>query len=196
MKKHISDMWGEKAGLWLLFAGIIFSVWFGVSALPLKAQASAGTFYESEELLVDLEEMFADVKQQLKEAFENVDQETAMAMFDFVKEKIADGSLETEEGLSEAIEEGESRFGITVDKETARQVVETMEKLEDMGFSVEELLEKAKDLYEKYGAEFVEHANEAITEAVEDAAEDAISNFFSNLWEGAKNFFQSLINSF
>lgn len=196
MNKHMSDMCGKKSGLWLLLAGIVFSICFSVYVPSIKVQATNGTSYESEELLVDLEEMFAGVKQQLKDAFEKVDRETAIEMFDFVKEKIADGSLKTDEGLSKAIEEGESRFGIIVDKETARQVVETMERLEDMGFSVEELVEKAKGLYEKYGAEFIEHANEAITEAVEEAAENAISNFFENLWEGAKNFFQSLISSF
>lgn len=159
-------------------------------------QASAIEVQAAEDTEVDLAEMFSGVKEQMEEALEQMDTQTAEEIFDFVKEKISDGSLKTEEGLEKAIEEGEEKFDVTIDKATAQTVVDTMEKLEAMGFSGEELVEKAKGLYEQHGADFVDHANEAITEAVEDAVTDAVSGFFENLWKDTKNFFSNLIKGF
>ncbi len=167
-----------------------------ILVLGIVLPSEAGTAFASEESQVDLTEMFSGVKEQIEEALEKIDAETAEEIFDFVKDKISDGSLKTEEGLKKAIEDGEEKFGVNIDEATAQKVVDTMERLEEMGFSTEELVEKAKGLYEKYGAEFIDHANEAIAEAVEEAVKDAATGFFENLWEGAKNFFQNLFNGF
>lgn len=190
MKKYAFCGW-KKKGILLVLLVLAVSVF---PMMPVKAakMESATEILTGSIDAVNLEEMFSEVKDKLKEAFEKIDKETALKMFDFVKEKLADGSLETESGLEEAIAEGETLFGVTVDKEAAKQVVETMEKLEAMGFSGEEVVEKAKRLYEEYGAEFVDHANEAITEVVESAVEDAVNSFFENLWEGAQDFFRNL----
>lgn len=147
-----------------------------------------------EKASVDITEMLGETGNKLKAAFSEIDSETAMELFDFVQEKLSDGSLETKEGLSGALEEGKEKFGITIDEEAAGKVVETMEKLEDMGFSGEYVVEKAKGLYEEYGADFVDHANEVVKGAVEQAVKDAVTTFFQNLWEAIKNFFQNLFS--
>lgn len=162
---------------------------FMVVTLPVSAaESSAG-----EEL--DVEELFSDVEEKVSEALADIDKEKAGEIFDFIKEKVADGSLESEEGIQAAIAEGEAKFGVTIDESTAQQVVNVMEKLEDMGFSGEEIVNKAKNLYDTYGADFLEHANEAFTEVVEEAVENAVTSFFGNLWENIKtsvgNLFQS-----
>lgn len=144
----------------------------------------------------DLSGIMDQVKDQLSEAFENVDEETANEWFSFVKEKVTEGGLNTQEGLSQAIEEGEERFGITVDEADARQIVETMEKLEDMGFSAEYVIEKAESLYQEYGAEFVDHADEVVSGAVKNAVSNAIASFFQSIWEAIKSFFENLFSGF
>lgn len=192
MKRMISIGVGKKSGRFQ--KGIIALVF--LLALWIFLPSEAGTAFAAEESQVDLTEMFSGVKEQIEEALEKIDTETAEEIFDFIKEKISDGSLKTEEGLKKAIEDGEQQFGVNIDEATAQKVVDTMEKLEEMGFSAEELVDKAKGLYEKYGAEFIDHANEAIAEAVEEAVKDAATGFFENLWEGAKNFFQNLFNGF
>lgn len=144
----------------------------------------------------DLSGIMDQVKDQLSEAFENVDEETANEWFSFVKEKVTEGGLNTQEGLSQAIEEGEARFGVTVDEADAKQIVETMEKLEDMGFSAEYVIEKAEGLYQEYGAEFVDHADEVVSGAVKNAVSNAITSFFQSIWEAIKRFFENLFNGF
>lgn len=168
---------------WLIIMVLLLMV--GIFLPAQKVQAS-------EKPAVDLEEMLQDVKEQLKDSLEKIDTEKAEEIFDFVKEKVADGSLKTEKGLENAIREGEEKFGMTVDKGTARQVVDIMEKLEKLGFSGEELVQKAKDLYNTYGADFADHANEAVSDAVKDQVKDSVSGFFKNVWTDTKNFFKNV----
>lgn len=160
-----------------------------------EAAAPEETETDGSGITAEIDRILGEAKGKISGAFEKTDEETAREIFDFVKGKVSDGSLKTEEGLLEAIKEGENKFGVSIDEETARRVVAVMEKLEDMGFSGEDIIEKSKELYEAYGAEFMEHADEVVTEAVEEAVTDAVGSFFRNLWEGIKNFFQNLFKS-
>lgn len=136
------------------------------------------------------------VKEQLDKVFENIDEETAKEIFSFAKEKVAEGNLNTEEGLSKAIEDGEMKFGITVDRANAQKIVDAMEKLEDMGFSGEYIVGKAEELYEEYGADFSAHIEEAVTGAVKNAVSNAAEGFFRGIRESVKSFFGNLFSGF
>ncbi len=139
-----------------------------------------------------------DVTDQVKElfgaVFENIDQEKASGVFAFLKEKIAQGDLTTEEGLSNAVEEGKEKFGVEISAADAKELVETMEKLEGMGFSAEYVLDKTEDLYKEYGEEFVDHVDEVLTTAVKNAVSGAVTAFFENLAGSVKNFFTGLFS--
>lgn len=177
----------KKAAVLLTVCILLF---FGTAEVVSAAEAGN----TEEKASVDIAEMLGEAGDKLKAALSEIDSETAMEMFDFVGEKLADGSLKTKEGLSDALEEGKEKFGITVDEEDAKKVVETMKKLEDMGFSGEYAVERTKELYEEYGADFVDHANEVMKGAVEQAVTDAVTAFFQNLWEAVKKFFINLFS--
>ena len=133
--------------------------------------------------------MFSEVKGSIAGALENADSRQVNEMFDFIKEQMSSGSLDTEEGISAAIAESEERFGVTIDEDSARQVVEVMEKLEDMGFSGEEMIDRAKGLYEEYGNDFMEHMQDEFAQAVENAVSDAADDFWNNLISTVKGMF-------
>lgn len=132
------------------------------------------------------------IKQQLSGIFDDMDQETADQVFDFLKGQAADGNLSSGEGIQKAINEGQEKFGVTIGEADAKALVNTMEKLEDMGFSAEYVVEKAESLYEDYGADFVDHADELIKGAVKNAASNAVNSFWQNLKNSIKNFFANL----
>lgn len=132
------------------------------------------------------------IKQQLSGVFEDMDQETADEVFDFLKDQAADGNLSSGEGIQKAIDEGQEKFGVTIEEADAKALVNTMEKLEDMGFSAEYVVEKAGSLYEEYGAEFVDHADELVKGAVKNAASNAVNSFWQNIKNSIKNFFANL----
>lgn len=132
------------------------------------------------------------LKQQLEEAIENMDEETVGEVISFVKEKAAEGKLDSAENIQSVIEEGEEKFQVKIEKEEAKKLVATMEKLENMGFSVEYIVEKAEDLYEEYGTDFVDHVDEVVTGAVKNAAGNVANSFFQGLKNSVKSFFQKL----
>ena len=164
----------------MMCAGLLTGA-FGMTA---KAQETTGT---------DIGGMLGGVKDKLSEAIAGMDEGTVGEVLNFVKEKVSDGSLKTEDGLTQAIREGEEKFGVTVDRADAQKVVDTMEKLEDLGFSGEYVMEKAKELYDEHGTGFVDHIDEVVAGAVKDAVAGAASGFFSNLWESTKSFLKNLV---
>ena len=176
--KGISIM-KKMMGLLLIGIVVVFvaTLWGKVSF----AAKSDGVF--------QLTAMFSDMEQGVTEALKNADSEQVKEIFDYVKEKMSSGSLGTEEGLSAAIEESRERFGVTIDRDSAKQVVEVMEQLENMGFSGEQMIDRAKGLYEEYGSDFMEHIEEEFTEAVENAVSDAADDFWNNLINTVKGMF-------
>lgn len=176
----------KKQIVWLL--ALVMLLFF---AVPLQAAASEKNSSSSGE---DPEDIVEQIKGQLEEMFEGIDQETASETFSFLKEKLAEGSFATEEGLLDAIEEGKEKFGIEIGREDAQKLVDAMEKLEDMGFSADYLIEKAESLYEEYGSDFIEHADEVVGGAVKNAVSNAVSGFFDNLINSVKNFFTGLFS--
>ena len=182
----------ERHGFNLRMKGriIIFLAVLIIGFVTVSISVSANDSSSEE----DTTDLIEQVKEQLGAVFENVDQETALNTFAFLKEKIAEGDLTTEEGLSNAIEEGKERFGIEISRQDAQKLVDTMEKLEDMGFSAEYVLDKTENLYKVYGAEFVDHVDEVVTGAVKNAVSGAISSFFENLASSVKAFFTGLFS--
>ena len=173
----------KKIFLWMMTLFLSVSIIIDVPYLPVRA---------SEESSIDIDELLGDVGEKLSNALSGMDDETAGEIFEFVKEKVQDGSLKSEDGIKKAISEGEEKFGVDISEADAKRIVETMEKLEDLGFSGEYVIDKAQELYNQYGADFLDHADEVIKGAVQNAVTSAADNFFHNLWESAKNFFKNL----
>ncbi len=163
--------------------GILFALAVGVFMVSMPVRAASAE---------DSEDIFGQVREQLREAFEDVDDKTAEQIFSFVKEKISEDSFDTEEGLSGVIDEAKEKFQVEIDRKDAQQLVATMEKLEDMGFSAEYVIGKSESLYQEYGADFVDHIDEVVTGAVKNAVSTAVSGFFGNLKESVKGFFTGL----
>lgn len=152
-------------------------------AIPARAQASEAN---PDQGIVD------QIKEQLSNAFDNMDEETADQVFDFLKDQAQEGNLNSGTGIQEAIEKGQEKFGVEISEADAKTLVSTMEKLEDMGFSAEYVVEKAGSLYEEYGTEFVDHADELVKGAVKNAASNALGGFWQNLKNSVKSFFSNL----
>ena len=164
---------------------------FGIFFLMLPASVHATEAEPSDKAASDV---LSQIKQQLAAVFEYVDQETAEEVFSFLKEKIQEGSLHSEEGIGKAIEEAKEKFGVEISREDAQNLVDAMDKLEGMGFSAEYVLDKAGNLYKQYGADFVDHVDEVVTGAVKNAASNAVNSFFENLKKSIKDFFGSLFS--
>ena len=110
----------------------------------------------------------------------------------WLKEKTAKGELDSEENIRAAVAEGEEKFGVVLTEEEVQRILDLMDKLEGLGLNSEYLLSQAEKLYNKYGAEMVQHADEAITEAVSSAVADAADGAFQKFKKSVKNFLDGI----
>ena len=131
---------------------------------------------------------------QLADAAQNVSNDEIEELIAYIKEKVANGELETDADVRAAIAEGEQKFGVTLSEEEIEKIVSLMNKLRGMGLNSEYLISQAEKLYNKYGADLVNHADEAISEAVSDAVNGAAKGFFQSVKDSVKEFWNSLFS--
>ena len=131
---------------------------------------------------------------ELAEAAKNVSSEEIEQLIAYIKEKVANGELETDEDIRAAIKEGESKFGVTLAEADIQKILDLMNKLESMGLDSEYLISQAEKLYNKYGADIVNRADEAITEAVNDAVSNAADGFFQSIKDSLTDFWNGLFD--
>lgn len=98
-------------------------------------------------------------------------------------DRVASGEVELsdEDSIRRAIDEGEQEFGLSLTEENKERVVGFMRTLDTMETGAGDFVERAKQMYQKYGTEFVEQANDAINGAVKNAAGNAVRSFFESL---------------
>ncbi|MCL2717429.1 MAG: DUF1002 domain-containing protein [Lachnospiraceae bacterium] len=143
-------------------------------------------------------DFLSEYKDQFKELFSDVDDKTVTEAFDFIQDKIAEGSLESESGIENAIKEGKDKFKVSgeLSEQQIKSMVELATTLEDMGFNSERIIGKAKSMYQEYGINFIDHAEELIFDAVKDSIGSAIRNAINEFFRMISDFFKDLINSF
>lgn len=120
----------------------------------------------------------------------------AEAVIKWVIDKASGGDVDLgdEESINRAIDEAEEEFDTTFDEKERGHIVKALQKMDGLGISTDEMLKQAKKLYQKYGEEVVQEANEAINDAVESAVKSATDNFFQNMKKAVSNFFQDLFS--
>ncbi len=126
----------------------------------------------------------------------DIGSDEAEALIAWLKGKIAGGELDigNEDSVRAAIAEGEANFGISLSEEDKRRIIDLLKKLDSLGLNADYLIEQAQSLYEKYGLEIVENANEAINEAVGNAITSAVKGFFEDLAASVSEFFKNLFS--
>jgi len=150
--------------------------------------------------LIDLFPEFSDYQDQFAEFFSDVDEEQMPEVFDFLQEKVADGSLKSESGIKKFIKEGKEKFGDDtgggLSEEHLKNMVELANTLEDMGFSTERIVEQARSMYEERGADFINHIEELVTEAIKESLGTLIRLAVSQFFQTIVDFFKNLLNIF
>lgn len=139
-----------------------------------------------------IESVTNDLGNLLKEA----DSDEIKKLLDFAKQQIEKGNWETEQGIDNAIKEGEKEFGVTLTKEEKEKIKEIIKKVKSLKLAPEFILEQAEKIYEKYGEELTKDAartgNKIIEETKEKIQEEvkkSIKDYFSDMVGKVKGFF-------
>lgn len=120
-------------------------------------------------------------------AMKDADSDDIEALIAFVKAKVAAGQLSSDADIQAAIEEGQEKFGVSLSAEEIAQIVEIMQKINQLGLDPNMLIEQAEDLYSKFGTDFLEHIGDG-----SELAKAAAGNIFSRIGSAIKNFFAGL----
>lgn len=98
-------------------------------------------------------------------------------------DQIAAGEVELsdEDSIRQVIGKGEEKFRITLSEENKVRVIGFMQKLDTIEAGADDFIEQAKQMYESYGIEFVEQANDTINGAFKNAVKDGTKSFFDSM---------------
>lgn len=135
-----------------------------------------------------------DRKLKRREGEERQGEETVIG---WMIDKAAAGEVELsdEDSIRRALEEAEAELAVSLTEDTKDKAVSFLQTLGSIGVETEGFIDQAKEKYQKYSAELVEEANEAINEAVEDAVASTAQNFFDSIRTAVGDFFKSLIST-
>lgn len=150
---------------WILMFTMVVSVFgFGLSAHASTTDNS---------VISELTEL---VKGRSSEEIEDV--------VEFIKEKLAAGDLETDEDIEDAIKEGEDKFQVELTEEEKEKILDVMHRITDLGLDPEKLLDRAKEMYTKFGDELVDNAETTVKETVK----NSVVGYFSDFGKRIKEF--------
>lgn len=160
-------------------------------------ETMSGETVSNETLDTAMNELIAtgEIAQQISEidasgALSEEDAKKIEQLIAFVKAKVAAGELENDEDVKKAIEEGEAKFGVTLDPSEEAKIVEVMQKIRALGLDPNMLIGQAEDMYKEFGTDFLKHMT--AEEVGKRVAGSAVKSFFSNIGTSIKNFFSGL----
>ncbi|MCR5282640.1 MAG: DUF1002 domain-containing protein [Lachnospiraceae bacterium] len=122
------------------------------------------------------------------------DAEKVEQLIAFVKAKVAAGELETDADVEQAIAEGEEKFGIMLDDTEVKKIVEVMDKIRELGIDPNLLVSQAEDLYQKFGADFINHVTDPDVEkqVAEEMIKGTASGYIQKFVDAIKGFFAKI----
>jgi uncharacterized protein YpuA (DUF1002 family) len=175
---------------------VLYGFTAAVVSLSIMAFSEITVYASEEEEQQDITEVVEEYQDKIKAIIGEMDESAIEEAFSFLKEKAEDGALQTEEGIREAVEEGKEKFGVEVEEQYIEEMLDLVNELEEIGFDSEKLISNAESMYQEYGVDFVNHAQELVTETVKDSIGtiiiNAIAAFFRIIGEVIADFFTDL----
>ncbi|MCM1498355.1 MAG: DUF1002 domain-containing protein [Clostridium sp.] len=111
---------------------------------------------------------------------EDINAEDVEELIAFVKAKVVEGNLDSDEAISEAVDEGAEQLGVTLTQEEKDTIISLMKKIGDLDLDIDSMKQQAEDLFNK----------------LEDMGFDKeeAQNFFMKIINAIKDFFESLFS--
>lgn len=191
----------KRIGLLVLTLGFMLS---GISVQAAENTQVINKYFNlflDEVKGVQSEESISSLKESLEELIQNVKPEDAKKIFNFINEKIEEGKWESENGIKEAIAEGEKEFNVTLTNEQKDMILSAVSKIKKLGIAPEYIVEQAEKIYEKYGADLKDEISENSQQIVEEAQnkikeeiDKSVKDYFSDMVSNVKTFFRGIFS--
>ena len=108
----------------------------------------------------------------------------------YIKGKLANGELQTEEDIRKAIQDAQDKFGVTLTDEEVQRILDVMNKISKLGLNLDSLLDQASDLYDEFGMDILDNPDQAITYVIK----KKVTEFFTGVKDGIVAFFKGLFS--
>lgn len=191
----------KRIGLLVLTLGFMLS---GISVQAAENTQVINKYFNlflDEVKGVQSEESISSLKESLEELIQNVKPEDAKKIFNFINEKLEEGKWESENGIKEAIAEGEKEFDVTLTNEQKDMILSAVSKIKKLGIAPEYIVEQAEKIYEKYGADLKDEISENSQQIVEEAQnkikeeiDKSVKDYFSDMVSNVKTFFRGIFS--
>ena len=191
----------KRIGLLVLTLGFMLS---GISVQAAENTQVINKYFNlflDEVKGVQSEESISSLKESLEELIQNVKPEDTKKIFNFINEKIEEGKWESENGIKEAIAEGEKEFDVTLTNEQKDMILSAVSKIKKLGIAPEYIVEQAEKIYEKYGADLKDEISENSQQIVEEAQnkikeeiDKSVKDYFSDMVSNVKTFFRGIFS--
>lgn len=179
----------KKFWMMLVMLVMFFSMGMTVQAKDQGEKEQSAKLFNM--LGEELSEHGADAMEWLSEELAKEENaEMVEEVISFIREKLEAGELETDEDISNAIEEGEEKFDVSLTEEEKEEILQVIQKIKDLGLDPEKLLGHIEDLYDEVGTELVEEAQEAVKQSFV----DSVTGFFYDMGTRVKGFFTDIFS--
>ena len=109
---------------------------------------------------------------------EDENSEDVEELIAYVKAKVVEGGLNSEEEIGEAVQEGVNRLGISIADTEKESIISLMQKIGELDLDIDSMKEQAGELFDKLEEMGIN--------------KESTKNFFQKIWEAIKSFFDSL----
>lgn len=109
---------------------------------------------------------------------EDENSEDVEELIAYVKAKVVEGGLNSEEEIGEAVQEGVNRLGISITDTEKESIISLMQKIGELDLDIDNMKEQAGELFDKLEEMGIN--------------KESTKNFFQKIWEAIKSFFDSL----
>ena len=193
----------KKVGLLVLALTLLLSG-MNVQAAEKENNGNIGkyfNFFVNELMGKEQEESLSSLIGSVEELVKDVEPKEVEKLIAFVEQQIQKGNWDSEEGIREAISQGEKEFKVTLTESQKSQILNIIAKVKQLGISPDFLLDQAKKIYEKYGKEIKEESANAGKDILKDAKDKvqeevkkSIADYFSDMVQSVKSFFKGIFN--
>ncbi|HJA94788.1 MAG TPA: DUF1002 domain-containing protein [Candidatus Eisenbergiella merdipullorum] len=135
-----------------------------------------------------------------QESFIGLLSEDQEKLLEEMLKRLEDGELSTQEQIDAAISDAEKELNITLTEKQKEQISKLVLRANELGLDREDILNRAQELYERYGSRIMENAEDAVRENILEPAKEAavtetkntFREFFRDMGETVKNFVKNL----
>ena len=186
---------------------LAFTLVFMLSGINVQAAGQSETlsfsqcfdFVFNEVKGVRDEESFSSLKESVNELIKNLKPDEVKNILKFIEKKIEDGNWETEQGIQDAITEGEKEFGVTLTKKQKDLIISVITKIKNLKIDPKYIVNQVENIYEKYSEEIKEDVSEKGKELMEETrnkikeeVNKSLTDYFSNMFQSVKTFIRGI----